>query len=77
MLLDGQGRVANVHLLHDPGAVGVAMHGAATAGTSVEVVFLEGADLKRRERLTLVPGVAGLSTDLGVGRCREPGQVWV
>src|SRR5262245_1109462 len=63
VLLDGQGRTVDVNLLHDSGEMGVGIHRAATAGASVEVVFLEVGDLLGRERLPLVHGVAGLPAD--------------
>jgi hypothetical protein len=70
-LFDDQRRFLQVHLLHDLGEGRVAPQGAAATGAGFERVFLEVTDLFRRERLTLMLGVAGLATDGAPGAVEQ------
>jgi len=64
VLRDGQGRLADVDLLHDLGEGAIAAQATATARTGIEMVLGGSSELCRWERLALVQGMTGLAADL-------------
>ena len=63
MLLNGQRRPHDVHLLHDAGKVTIAAQAAATIGAGIKHMFLETSHLLGWKRLAFVFGMAGLATN--------------
>ena len=62
MLLDGPGRLSDIHLLDDVDQATFLAQGAAAIGTAVEGVFGKEGDLIAWEEGTSMPGVSRLST---------------